>query len=479
LIYKYSYSIMNAMDTYTKSLSLSPIAQTALAHLTFDETGNGFVSKMPSLDRAVYVEVNKALEAFGGKWQRKIGGHVFSTDPRPQIHTLCGEGQIEIADDNFFETLPVTIDLLLDRADLPQKFIALEPSAGNGAIADQLRARGGTVSCFEIDETRRNTLIAKGYKVLGNDFMEAKPKPRFDRIVMNPPFSKGRDVAHVTRAYEWLAVNGRLVAVMSASVKFRKDSVYADFRAWLKSLGGTMEDLPAGSFKESGTDVNAVVITVSKSIADETLPTTLTTIKARASRTPRKARKVDNGVDPRSPAELIGEMQVTEAKIVDGLAELAAEIGAEKFSARDLAYLHAPKILHPGGETGHLISNVIPQARLALLKNGERDLATEEEALAYLSSASLCFPLDSDHAEIMFYLTDRVMTRWYGRNKIGELLGSEVWRLIGLKNPPKLSSYQEGLLRELRGKIRRSAEKHGAKSKRNNQRAIAGGGTTR
>ena len=235
-----------------------------------------------------------------------------------------------------------------------------------------------------------------------------------------------------------------------------------------------MEDLPAGSFKESGTEVNAVVITVSKSIADETL--SATTRKARtanarasASRTPRKIARKAIEVSPRSPAELIGEMQKTEAKIVDGLAELAAEMGAEKLSARDRAYLSAPKILHPGGETGELVSKVIPQARIALLKSGESNLATEEEALAYLSSASLCFPLDGDHAEIMFYLTDRLMHRWHEQ--------SEVWKQIGLANPPKLSLYQEDLLNELRGKIRRSAEKHGAKAKANNQRAIAGGTT--
>jgi len=157
---------------------------------------------------------------------------------------------------------------------------------------------------------------------------------------------------------------------------------------------------------------------------------------------PRKARSVKH-------PPVIGESPKREAGI-------AADL--EKLSARDRAYLAAPLILHSGGgEAAHLISKVVPPARLALLKNGERDLATEEEALAYLSSASLCFPLDGDHAEIMFYLTDRVMTRWYAV--------LDVWKQIGLESPPKLSAYQEGLLNELRGKIRRSAEKHGVKAK--------------
>ena len=165
-------------------------------------------------------------------------------------------------------------------------------------------------------------------------------------------------------------------------------------------------------------------------------------------RASRASRKTKNS--RRSLAEK------TDANFAE-LTKLAAEPGAKKISARDLAYISAPVVLHPGCETGHLVSNVIPQARLALLKSGERELATEEESLAYLSSASLCFPLNSDHAEIMFYLTDRVMARWYAQ--------TEVWKQIGLESPPELSDYQQGLLRDLRGKIRRSAEKHGAKAK--------------
>jgi len=49
------------------------------------------------------------------------------------------------------------------------------------------------------------------------------------------------------------------------------------------------------------------------------------------------------------------------------------------------------------------------------------------------------------------------MARWYAQ--------TEVWKQIGLESPPELSDYQQGLLRDLRGKIRRSAEKHGAKAK--------------
>jgi 16S rRNA G1207 methylase RsmC len=42
---------------------------------------------------------------------------------------------------------------------------------------------------------------------------------RWDRIVMNPPFSDGRAQAHIEAAAQLLAPGGRLVAVLPAGVR--------------------------------------------------------------------------------------------------------------------------------------------------------------------------------------------------------------------------------------------------------------------
>ena len=87
----------------------------------------------------------------------------------------------------------------------------------------------------------------------------------FDRIVMNPPFSKGADIAHVRHAFDhYLKPGGRLVAIMSEGPFFRQDRAATDFRNWLHQQGGDAEPLPAGSFRDSGTGVNARIVVVDK-----------------------------------------------------------------------------------------------------------------------------------------------------------------------------------------------------------------------
>src|SRR3546814_12193159 len=85
-----------------------------------------------------------------------------------------------------------------------------------------------------------------------------------DAVVMNPPFEKGQDVAHVLHAWRSLKTGGTLVAIMGAGVTFRQGKPYAPFGDWLNERGGEMVDIPAGTFKESGRGVASVLGTVTK-----------------------------------------------------------------------------------------------------------------------------------------------------------------------------------------------------------------------
>lgn len=90
----------------------------------------------------------------------------------------------------------------------------LEPSAGQGAIADLLPA--GRTQCVEVSELHCRVLREKGHSVDQGDFLGWQ-KGKYDRIVMNPPFSQGRARAHVEHAASMLAPGGRLVAILPAS----------------------------------------------------------------------------------------------------------------------------------------------------------------------------------------------------------------------------------------------------------------------
>ena len=90
------------------------------------------------------------------------------------------------------------------------------------------------------------------------------PEPKFDRVVMNPPFNKARaDIHHVLHAFKFLKKGGRLVAIMPSGVRFRDDKLTNEFRDLVLSCG-TIEDLPEQSFKESGTLVNTVLVILNK-----------------------------------------------------------------------------------------------------------------------------------------------------------------------------------------------------------------------
>jgi hypothetical protein len=78
----------------------------------------------------------------------------------------------------------------------------------------------------------------------------------YDRILMNPPFSDGRDIQHVRHAYDLLKPGGRLVALMGESAFTNQNKRATEFREWLESVGGTEEKLPEGTFNDPSLPVN-------------------------------------------------------------------------------------------------------------------------------------------------------------------------------------------------------------------------------
>jgi type I restriction-modification system DNA methylase subunit len=70
------------------------------------------------------------------------------------------------------------------------------------------------------------------------------------------------DIDHVMHAFKFLKPGGKLVSVMSAGITFRQDRKAVAFREMLEAHNGQIIPLPEGSFKESGTGVNAVIVTV-------------------------------------------------------------------------------------------------------------------------------------------------------------------------------------------------------------------------
>ena len=86
-----------------------------------------------------------------------------------------------------------------------------------------------------------------------------------------------------------------------------------------------------------------------------------------------------------------------------------------RMSAQDLRYLSGPLIVFDaawGHDLPSWLRASIRTARLGLVLAGEHELASQEEALAYLVTAGLAQPLTHDWARIYLGLGAQVLGRW-------------------------------------------------------------------
>lgn len=206
------------------------------------------------LERNLYVAVNKVLEALGGKWNRKAKAHIFAESPEDIIEEILqtGEYVCQKSEYGFFETPEPLARRLIELAGVNGGTV-LEPSAGRGAIAKFMQC-----DCIELEESNRKYLLENGFNLIGDDFLQFQTP--YDYIIANPPFSKQRDIDHVTHMIK--LARKRVVSVMSASILFRTNRKTLEFRELVQSKRGEIIPLPEGSFKASGTNVNTCVVVV-------------------------------------------------------------------------------------------------------------------------------------------------------------------------------------------------------------------------
>ncbi|OLP56796.1 hypothetical protein BJF92_12040 [Rhizobium rhizosphaerae] len=216
------------------------------------------------MDRKLYAETNKVIEAAGGKWDRRARAHVFSGEALEAIEPILLTGSYSRTKQDFgqFDTPEPLADEVVTRAGIMPGMTVLEPSAGIGRMAAAARRAGAAVTCWEIDARRAEPLRAIADSLTIGDFLAAAPAVGFDRVVMNPPFARQDDIRHVMHAHRFLAPGGFLVAIMSAGVQFRENRLSSDFRAFVEAQGGAIEPLPDGSFRESGTHVATCLVTL-------------------------------------------------------------------------------------------------------------------------------------------------------------------------------------------------------------------------
>jgi hypothetical protein len=171
--------------------------------------------------------------------------------------------------EGFFPTPIPLIAQMLEYANINSSNLnILEPSAGRGDIADQIKIKypQNHLQLVELSPTLCEILHLKGYQVECKDFL--KYEGHFDRIIMNPPFEKMQDIDHVIHAFNLLNPNGRLVSIMSESPFFNSQKKAEAFREFLSLHNATNKKLEPQSFTGKDvvrqTSVNTRIVIIDK-----------------------------------------------------------------------------------------------------------------------------------------------------------------------------------------------------------------------
>lgn len=224
---------------------------------------------------------------------------MFQEDPSDLLFEIAnGEKRDLKKEYQFFATPDDLADEMVARASIQPDDLILEPSAGQGAIIDSILRLHPNYEVFYCEQMPTNILmLEKKYERVSNvkalhpfndDFLQLDPGsrdgavpdwqwPGYDKIIANPPFTKNQDIDHIMKMYSLLTLPGlgvkeqshltragKLVTLASKHWQISSNKKETAFRDWLKEVDARIEEIPAGRFKQSGTDIACVMITIHK-----------------------------------------------------------------------------------------------------------------------------------------------------------------------------------------------------------------------
>jgi len=223
----------------------------------------------------------KIIKNCGGEWKRGPQCHVFSGDPRAKLGLTLATG---VSVDTkktfqFFPTPPELAALVAIRSHV-RGCSVLEPSAGHGALATACVNEGANrIAMIELNPDNipylRSTFqkLPEAWRLPSvhcGDFLTVTPatapigfRCQFERVIMNPPFNKGQDLKHITHAVtHWLKPGGQLTAIM---LPHTNDEISQALGAADDLCSWSTEEIEAGAFKASGTNIRTSLLLLEKS----------------------------------------------------------------------------------------------------------------------------------------------------------------------------------------------------------------------
>jgi len=248
---------MMKINNNNMNTTLCPLVTDILSRSTITETLLVLSPSDAGMGRPLYDKVAKVIKLAGGAWKTNKQGFVFTSDPRAKLG-LALESGVVVDEKKLRQAFytPEAIAIKVARHANVRGLVVLEPSAGQGSLAKACITAGAlAVDCVEKDPSCREVLAGINGSLWMTDFLLANQTISgvyYTRIVMNPPFSKGQDLKHVTHALNFLAPGGLLFAIVPSK----------DCPKFAAMGAKTVEVFAAGSFKESGTNIETRLIQI-------------------------------------------------------------------------------------------------------------------------------------------------------------------------------------------------------------------------
>lgn len=185
--------------------------------------------------------------------------------PDSYEHTEKPAESKEVSKDlQFYRTPEKAVEKLVDSIYFNDGDVILEPSCGDGAILDGLR-KGINKHRYEkidfdlygveFDYNRCMQAREKGYNVFNANFLTFTSNTKFDKIIMNPPFYGKHYFKHIKQAYGLLKDGGEIHCILP---------ITAIDHGLINEYNHSITHLPVGSFRESGTNINTIIVKIVK-----------------------------------------------------------------------------------------------------------------------------------------------------------------------------------------------------------------------
>ena len=187
-------------------------------------------------------DISLAMQKYGLAWSEKYGCYTLSkyyykshdlyqTFLQKLDETLkrYNNGEQIVSDDerereryqSYYTGCLYQSILRLFPTNVDENSIILDPAAGNGDLLKGYQPH--QVIAIDSNKSCQQTLISKGYKVIKDTFenvietgiFPSTEFPQPTHIIMNPPFSKQKDIIFFNNAYQILQEGGSLSAIVS------------------------------------------------------------------------------------------------------------------------------------------------------------------------------------------------------------------------------------------------------------------------